>query len=411
VPNSLYLDDVFSGQYYDRTVFKNALANGQNEVVDFQVFGVGDGRTFEGNATKNVSKSIKKDLQPIQNDLTIEYLSPLKKVIMESDLKQEGEVYGFMGAGRGFTFGAGGHTLSYGAVATTHDFVGSNNQSYKLTNFTTSAASRITAISQNGFFKIGNFNPADNVEYSFEYLFDSSATSVSYKLYYSVLVQSSLSPFIPVTTRYYDKDNNSMSGTLVYNELQFSDARDLGRWQKESGNLPKNSNLGYYMQISITFYQPVLSSGTGYSAMYLDNIITKDSDTERDEQILTSTITQNRGVYDFEVVPNEEIVNAFLATGSSPTITVDDDKNNAQQILNDYRTYVPRYEGTGYGNKNKPVTPLDKLFVDFKTDYQDDQASMIDTLKYNLRLNEFKFIAHTPNNDPDVVVTHQLLQN
>jgi hypothetical protein len=412
VPNSLYLDDVFSGQYYDRTVFKNALANGQNEVVDFQVFGVGDGRTFEGNATKNVSKSIKKDLQPIQNDLTIEYLSPLKKVILESDLKQEGEVYGFMSAGQGFTFGASGHTLSYGAVATNHDFVGSNNQSYKLTNFTTSAASRITAISQDGFFKIGNFNPADNVRYSFEYLFDSSATSVSYKLYYSVKVDSSLSPFIPITTRYYDKDNNSMSGTLVYNELQFSDARDLGRWQKESGSLPNDSNLGYYMQISITFYQPVLGSGTGYSAMYLDNIIAKDSDTERDEQILTSTITQNRGVYDFEVVPNEEIVNAFLAKGvfSSP-ITVDDDKNNAQQILNDYRTYVPRYEGTGYGNKNKPVTPLDKLFVDFKTDYQDDQASMIDTLKYNLRLNEFKFIAHTPNNDPDVTVTHQLRQN
>jgi hypothetical protein len=146
--------------------------------------------------------------------------------------------------------------------------------------------------------------------------------------------------------------------------------------------------------------------------MYLDNIIAKDSDTERDEQILTSTITQNRGVYDFEVVPNEEIVNAFLAKGTfSSLIAVDDDKNNAQQILNDYRTYVPRYEGTGYGNKNKPVTPLDKLFVDFKTDYQDDQASMIDTLKYNLRLNEFKFIAHTPNNDPDVVVTHQLRQN
>jgi hypothetical protein len=165
------------------------------------------------------------------------------------------------------------------------------------------------------------------------------------------------------------------------------------------------------MTISVTFYQPVLTSGTGYSAMYLDNIIAKDSDTERDEQTLTSTIAENRGVYDFEVVPNEEIVNAFLAKGVfSSLIPVDDDRNNAQQILNDYRTYVPRYEGTGYGQRSKPLTPLNKLYVNFDS-YKDDESSMIDTLKYNLRRNTFEFIAHTPNNDPDVTVTHQLKQN
>jgi hypothetical protein len=411
VPNSLYLDDVFSGQYYDRSVFKNALGNGQNEIIDFQVFSVGNGRTFVGNAKKNVTKRIVSDLQPIENDMTIEYLSPLKKVIVESDLKQEGEVYGLMSSGSGFTFGSSGYVLTYGAVATNHDFVGSNNQSYKLTNFTTSSGSRITAISQNGFFKIGNYQPADNVQYSFEYLFDSSATSVSFKLYYSVKVQSALAASLPITTRYYDKDNNSMSSSLVYNEVQFSDVRELGRWQKESGNLPDDALLGSYMNISVTFYQPVLTSGTGYSAMYLDNIIAKDSDTERDEQTLTSTIAENRGVYDFEVVPNEEIVNAFLAKGVfSSLIPVDDDRNNAQQILNDYRTYVPRYEGTGYGQRSKPLTPLNKLYVNFDS-YKDDESSMIDTLKYNLRRNTFEFIAHTPNNDPDVTVTHQLKQN
>jgi hypothetical protein len=350
------------------------------------------------------------DLQPIKNDLVVEYLSPLNKVIIESDLEQEGNIYGQMSSGQGFTFGAGGYTLTYGSVADSHEYVASNNQSYKLTNFTTTTGSRITALSQNGFLKTGNFVPANNVEYSFEYLFDSSATSVSYKLFYSVEVEYSGSPFIPLTKLYFDKANDTMSGSVVYNELRFDDFGELQRWQKESSSLPKTA-LGFYMRVSITFYQPVLNSGTGYSALYLDNIKVQDTDSERDDQVLTSKISDNRGVYDFEVVPNEEIVNSFLSKGglSSP-ISVDDDRNNAQQILNDYRTYVPRYEGTGYGNKNKPITPLNKLYIDFDT-LKEDQSTMIDTLKYNLRQNEFGIISHVPNNDPDVTVTHQLRQN
>lgn len=410
VPNSICLDAVFSGQYQDRTVFKNALSNGQNEVIEFQVFGVGDARDFEGNATRNVTKRIADDLQPINNDLVVEYLSPLKKVIIESDLEQEGNIYGQLSSGQGFTFGAAGYTLTYGSVADSHEYVASNNQSYKLTNFTTTAASRITALSQTGFLKTGNFVPANNVEYSFEYLFDSSATTLAYKLYYSVKVEYSGGSFIPLSTLYFDKANDTMSGVVVYNEIRFDDFGELQRWQKESSSLPK-TNLGYYMRVSITFYQPVLGSGTGYSALYLDSIKVQDTDSERDDQVLTSTIADNRGVYDLEVVPNEEIVNAFISKGVFSTpIAVDDDRNNAQQILNDYRTYVPRYEGTGYGNKNKPITPLNKLFIDFDT-LKEDQSAMIDTLKYNLRQNEFGFISHVPNNDPDVTVTHQLRQN
>jgi hypothetical protein len=409
IPNSIYLDEVFTNQYHDRSVFKTALENGQNEIIKFQVFGIGNARTFVGNATRNVTKRIKSDLQPINNDLTIEYLSPLNKVRTESDIALQGTVVGRLNNGQGFTFGSQGYNLTYGSVSSSNEFVASNNQSYKLTNFTTSSGSRITAMRNLGRTKFGNYVPSDNVRYSFEYLFDTTATTVNYKLYYSVEVQYGFSTSLG-TTRYYNKENNSMSTSLVYNEVVFEDIGEIERWQKESGSLPDDFNAGYFINVSITFYQPVLTSGTGYSAMYLDNIRVFDSDSDRNEQILTSTITQNKGVYDLEVIPNEEIVNAFFDGVTVPFLPIDDDKNVAQQILNDYRSYVPRYEGTGYGQRSKPITPLDKLYVSFDN-YKDDQSSMIDTLKYNLRKNEFEFVAHTPNNDPDVTVTHQLKQN
>jgi len=408
VPNSIYLDEVFSGQYYDRTVFKNALSNGQNEIIKFQAFGIGDSRTFEGNATRNVTKRMKDDLQPLGNDLSIEYLSPLNKIRTESDIEREGVILGRMSEGQGFPLGSGGYVLTYGSVATTHDYVASNNQSYKLTNFTTSAGSRITALKQNGKIKFGNYVPADNVEYSFEYLFDSTASSVDYKLYYSVKIDYGFSTSLG-NTRYFDKENNSASTTLVYNELVFENEDEIQRWQKESGSLPDSLNGSYYMRVEITFYQPVLTSGTGYLAIYLDNIRVIDTASERNEQTLTSTIAQNKGVYERETIANEEIVNALYGIGI-PKLNVDDDTNASQQILNDYRSYVPRYEGTGYGLKTKPLTPINKLYMNF-SNFKDDQSAMINTIKYNLRRNESEFVAHTPNNDPDVTITNQLRQN
>lgn len=408
VPNSIYLDEVFSGQYYDRSVFKNALLNGQNEIIKFQAFGIGDARTFEGNATRNVTKRMKDDLQPLGNDLSIEYLSPLNKIRTKSNIEREGVILGRISEGQGFALGSGGYVLTYGSVATTHDYVASNNQSYKLTNFTTSSGSRITALKQNGKTKFGNYVPADNVRYSFEYLFDSTASSVDYKLYYSVKIDYGFSISLG-NTRYFNKENNSASTTLVYNELVFENQDEIQKWQKESGSLPDSLNGSYYMRVEITFYQPVLTSGTGYLAMYLDNISVIDTASERNEQILTSTIAQNKGVYKRETIANEEIVNALYGIGI-PKLNVDDDTNASQQILNDYRSYVPRYEGTGYGLKTKPLTPINKLYINF-SNFKDDQSAMINTIKYNLRRNESEFVAHTPNNDPDVTITNQLRQN
>lgn len=408
VPNSIYLDEVFSGQYYDRSVFKNALLNGQNEIIKFQAFGIGDARTFEGNATRNVTKRMKDDLQPLGNDLSIEYLSPLNKIRTKSNIEREGVILGRISEGQGFALGSGGYVLTYGSVATTHDYVASNNQSYKLTNFTTSSGSRITALKQNGKTKFGNYVPADNVRYSFEYLFDSTASSVDYKLYYSVKIDYGFSISLG-NTRYFNKENNSASTTLVYNELVFENQDEIQKWQKESGSLPDSLNGSYYMRVEITFYQPVLTSGTGYLAMYLDNISVIDTASERNEQTLTSTIAQNKGVYKRETIANEEIVNALYGIGI-PKLNVDDDTNASQQILNDYRSYVPRYEGTGYGLKTKPLTPINKLYINF-SNFKDDQSAMINTIKYNLRRNESEFVAHTPNNDPDVTITNQLRQN
>lgn len=405
VPNSIYLDEVFSGQYYDRTVFKNALSNGQNEIINFEVFGVGASRDLVGYSTRNVTKRMKDDLQPLGNDLSAEYLSPLKKVVLNSDLFKLSELRSsFNTKAVGFTFGSNGYILTYGSVDE-HDFVTSNNQSYKVTNFVTSSASRTqmldagaTAFNDYSWITDGDTKGATLF---FNFLFDSTATSPNYKFYYSLKNEFGISGFRQ--TEYYDEENKNWSSTIVYNEVNFTDADELQKWQKKDVNIEEIGVVD--ASIDLIFYLPYVPTSSGYNALYLDDIYLKSNNFDSKEKIITGTISQNRGVYDLETIPNEEIVNSFFTPLYQNNVV--DDSNNVQQILNDYRSYVPRYEGTGYGLKKKPLTPMDKLYMNFDN-FKEDQSAMIDTLKYNIRRNEAEFVAHTPNNDPDVAVTEQI---
>ena len=406
VPNSIYLDDIFANNYANREVFKQALSNGQNEIIKFQVFSVGVNRDYLGDSYKNITRKMKSDLQPIGNDLSIEYLSPLNKVIINSDLFKISELRSsYNTKAVGFTFGQYGYIITYGSVDE-HDFVTSNNQSYKVTNFVTNSASR-TQMLDAGATAFNDFSwilggDSKGATLFFNFLFDSTATSPNYKFYYSLKNQYGISGFR--VTEYYDEQNKNWSSSIVYNEISFSDVEELQKWQKKDVNISEIGVLD--ASIDLIFYLPYVPSSTGYNALYLDDIYFKSNNFDSKEKIITGTISQNRGKYEFETIPNAEIVNSFF-TNPFAFMSVDDDSNHIQQILNDYRSYVPRYEGTGYGKTTKPLTPINKLYMNFDN-FKDDQSSMIDSLKYNVRKNEFEFVAHTPNNDPDVAVTEQI---
>lgn len=405
VPNSIYLDEVFSSQYYDRTVFKNALSNGQNETIKFQAFTVGNSRQYEGDATRNVTRRLRKDLQPLGNDLSIEYLSPLKKVVLNSDLFKVSELRSlYTTRNIGFPFGSQGYTLNYGSVGE-NDFVTSNNQSYKVTNFVSSSFSRtemmdVNTVRFNDYSWISQ-GSSDGATLFFNFLYDSTSSSPNYKFYYSIKTVYGLSGFR--TTEYYDEANNNFSTSIVYNEVDFDEAEELLKWQTKDVNI---DSLGFIdVDVELKFYLPYVPTTSGYNALYLDDIYIKSNDIDSKERTITGTISDNRGKYELETIPNDDIFNHFFTASTQKDFDFTD-SDIVQQILNDYRSYVPRYEGTGYGLKKKPVTPIDKLYMDFEN-FKDDQASMVDTLKYNLRRNEAEFVAHTPNNDPDVTVTEQ----
>ena len=410
VKNSTYLDSVFKDQYYDRSVFQTALSNGQNEIIDFQVFrwesytsGITyDATVYKGKSDHNVTRQIKSDLQPLNNDMVAEYLPPLKKVMINTDLETLNKYKRIHFLSPSFEWGNTDYSIPYGSVDT-HDVISNGNKSYKLTNYVTSTGTKTKAIDLGGNTSYGLLYTVRNgpIKAGFKYYFESTNTSPNYKLYYVFKLWGTPSAGGGTyTATYWDnEDQTALNSSIVYNEIEINDAQYLNSWQEFELNIPDDiSILKQNGKLELEIYFPYISSSTGYSAMYIDNVIIYQDRGFQKGILLDADLGKNSGVYDYELLPNESW--RFYVGGE-----LGDLQNNAQEILNDYRSFVPRYEGTFYNNNSKPITPLAKPYINFGDEFKGKQAEMIDGMTYNVKANEYSLIMHTSNNDPDESVT------
>jgi hypothetical protein len=75
----------------------------------------------------------------------------------------------------------------------------------------------------------------------------------------------------------------------------------------------------------------------------------------------------------------------------------------SQQVMNDFRDFLIRYEGTLYNNNTNPIGPHNKIWVNFGTSIlQEPVSCYIDGLNYNVKRNLYSVIMHVPNQDDDV---------
>ena len=405
VKNSKYLDSVFQDQYYDQSVFQTALSNGQNEIIDFQVYrwevvsgsGTYNATIYKGKADINVTRQVKSDLQPLNNDMIVEYLPPLKKVDVISDRTEYSEsIRRYFGA-KSFEWGTD-FVASYGSVSN-HSVVEAGNKSYELTNFVTASYIKVQAL-QCGGVKQYDILLSDFGELiaDFSYYFESSNSSPNYQLFYVIKVDSETISGTPITS-YYNEEDKVFQSSIFHNIVDIEDVKDLNTWNNYKVNFPSDTRyLFYEPQIEIIFYFPYITSTSGYTALYIDNVrLFQDLDKPKNRR-LDASLSKNSGFYKFELAPAE---GWREYTGGS----LGDFNTNAQEVLNDYRSFVPRYEGTFYNNNSKPITPLAKPFINFGDEFKGKQAEMIDGMKYNVKANEYSLIMHTSNNDPDESVT------
>jgi len=78
------------------------------------------------------------------------------------------------------------------------------------------------------------------------------------------------------------------------------------------------------------------------------------------------------------------------------------------EILNDFRDFVKRYEGTFYNLKSEPipVAPHNKVWIDFGSGtFREGASCYIDSMRYDVKANEYEMSLHVPNQTNDVDAT------
>jgi len=77
-----------------------------------------------------------------------------------------------------------------------------------------------------------------------------------------------------------------------------------------------------------------------------------------------------------------------------------------QQVINDYRTQLIRYEGKLYNTENDPFGLNNKIWVNFGSSILREPVScIIDQMTYNVKRNSYEVVMHIPNQDDDQTST------
>jgi hypothetical protein len=148
---------------------------------------------------------------------------------------------------------------------------------------------------------------------------------------------------------------------------------------------------------------------TNYQGVYIDNVaLFEDKErTEVNERILTQDSTTNVIINDTEIDRSLSIISlgytdVYDLFTLSPILLPQ--QNTAKQQLDDFRSIVSRYEGTLYNNESAPVTPMDKIRINF-TNFSEGDSLILDGLEYSVKSNRYNIIAHKPNQDNPVAAT------
>lgn len=237
-------------------------------------------------------------------------------------------------------------------------------------------------------------------------------------------IQYRLSGYNGSQTVYFDESDNTFSKTsVVNNSIQTNEFI----WNDHSVEIPDISP--HASHTTYTNCKIELIGTTGDIVNICGVFIDFDSEEltglyaprANDLSKLIYELKRNSGDYSLnnvlpdstfsDFIPANYIKGDSILTVRRPVDEFNDDSFRlhqiiAQYILNDHRDFIPRYEGTLYNEKDTPLLPHNKVWVNFGSSLLQEKVSCyIDAMKYDLRKNTHQVIMHVPNQDDDLAST------
>ena len=372
---------------------RQAYLKGDIESLYFERFN--SSGTSQGDYYHEGLRTIRTDLQPLEQNLTREAERGYKGIRLEQPAVKSNLSYTDDAS---FEFQNTNHWIITNGSFTTDEISKSGNRSFKTT--ATNSGSTPTNLALTGNYSGRRF-VASKLKIS--YYYDTNNASQSTTLYNRFWCQLT---FNSGTNYYYDTDNKNWTTTVKY--FFFEDASNSAdSWisqELEVAELPSAS--GQSQVVNLRIYGP-RNYLTNYQGVYIDDtiLLREEVGTAITERLLTQDNTTNVIINDLEV--DRQLINFCLDYTGVYTGYFDlqtPARLAAKQQLNDFRSIVTRYEGTLYNNETAPVTPMDKIRINF-TNFSEGDSLILDGLEYSLKSNRYNIIAHKPNQDNPIATT------
>lgn len=353
--------------------------------------------TLQGDYYHEGLRTIRTDLQPLDQDLTREAERGYKAIRYETELVKANLSYK---DDAGFEYQNTNHwTISSGSFVT-DEIAFSGVRSFKTTATNFGATPTNLAITGNYLYR-RDFDL--KLKLSYYYKATGLQTSTGYNKFWCQLY------FTNGSTYYYDSANENWTTTVKYFFFEDAAISSANKWISQDISIAKlPAAAGQSQTVILKIYGPE-SYLINYQGVYVDNtllyldspsteanVITRTQDTTTNviigdlevDRPLSGLVLDYTGVYDLS--------NIFST--STPVL------QTQKQQLDDFRTIVTRYEGTVYNNETAPVTPMDKLRINF-TNFSEPDSLILDSLEYSVKSNRYNIIAHKPNQDNPVAAT------
>lgn len=374
---------------------RQAYLKGDIEQLYYQRFN--SSGTLQGDYYYEGLRTIRTDLQPLDQNLTREAERGYKAIKLEQQIVKANLSYK---EDAGFEFQNTSHwTISNGSFVT-DEIAFSGNRSFKTTATNFGATPTSLAITGNYIF------PRDldlKLKLSYYYSATGLQTSSNYNKFWCQLY------FSNGPTYYYDSANENWTTTVKYFFFEDAAISSANKWISQDISIAKlPAAAGQSQTVILKIYGPQ-SYLLNYQGVYVDNtILYLDSpSTQANVITLTQDTTTNVIIGDLEVdrplnglvldYTGVYDVSNFLSI-STPVL------QTQKQQLDDFRNIVTRYEGTVYNNQSAPVTPMDKIRINF-TNFSELDSLILDGLEYSVKSNRYNIIAHKPNQDNPVAAT------
>lgn len=383
------------------------LNNTKKEFIDF--------RTYDKDATSLGTKRLQilydnnNELKAINDDLSREYLQPASQVVTEGEyIKTKNSFYN-----AGFEYGSYGFNIflipgsspiePYAEVATDEiSFRGQRSLKFTENVPTTGGVSCFS-------FQTDSFNPQvvsyEDFTFKIKYYIKTTGTQPITSTF-----QFTLSTVDVGGIKYWNAEDKTFQSAFYTNQITQSDVNVFVNYSTKLNNEGLTIGTSTSRNLILTIRNTQTTS-SDYETTYFDNVeIQQEKNiSETEDQNFTSKLI-NPGVKTFikkrKGIPytypsfartRENYFDFFgdnLGRGKTDLIN--------QNIANDFREFVTRYNGTFRNLKVQPLSIHNKVWFYWNQLETDPQTTIIDGLKYDVKNAAFKIKSHLPNDDDDV---------